>query len=389
MERAMQWLTALLAFAVTMLIFAVIVSTFVELIHRTCRFRSQGLRLMLESLYERVIKDRLSGADKPTAQQFADIIMENRALATQPQAKGRIRKFLHWLVDSSVVTDIPVEVFTQKLADNRIVSAADNWTDNIVADIAQKYEAFGNEASAYFQRRARVLSLLTAFVIAWLFYVHPYNLAVTYFKNPEIAQSVADKAAEAHADYRALQERLEMIAAGNTMAGEGTQELKAAIDELKQKIGESNQKAAELANLGVPIGWPSQEGLGACSSLMPNSDCVFAAFGTSWTRPSIGSVFWLLIGGLLVGLGAPFWAQAVSNLTASRDVSGRIAEIVNPGATITTGAFGTKSIGLAQGSPTTSVASFIVAQRAAGQAEINKTTVQQAGKTSVRTGQQP
>ena len=45
----MQWLTALLAFAVTMLIFAIIVSTFVEMIHRVMRHRSAGMKLMLEN----------------------------------------------------------------------------------------------------------------------------------------------------------------------------------------------------------------------------------------------------------------------------------------------------------------------------------------------------
>lgn len=378
----MQWLTALLAFAVTMLIFAVIVSTFVEMIHRLLGLRSQGLRLMLESLYERVIADRLSDPGKPTAQEFASMIMENRALVSRPNDQGKIRTFLHWLVDSSVVTDIPVEVFTQKLADNRIVSAADNWTDNIVADIAQKYEAIGNEASAYFQSRARVISVITAFVVAWLFYIHPYNLAVTYFKNPEIAQSVADKAADAHAEYRALQERLNALASNAAASGQDTTELKDAINKLRTKIEESNTKAAELADLGVPIGWPSQENLSGCTSLAPVSDCTFAAFGGRWTRPSFGSMFWLLMGGLLVGLGAPFWAQAVSNLTASRDVTRKITEIVNPGSVVTTGGLGSRSIGLAPGAPPTPVASFIVAQRAAGQTAVNKAAQKPAAQKS-------
>jgi hypothetical protein len=389
MEVAMQWLTALLAFAVTMLIFAVIVSTFVEMIHRLFGLRSQGLRLMLESLYERVISDRLTDPGKPTAEQFAAIIMENRALAARPKESGRIRQFLHWLVDSSVVTDIPVEVFTQKLADNRIVSAADNWTDNIVADIAQKYEAFGNEASAYFQRRARIISVIAAFVIAWLFYIHPYNLAVTYFKNPEIAQSVADKAAEAHADYRALQERLTMMASTGQTNGQNSAELKDAIDQLRLKIEESNNKAADLAELGVPIGWPSQDGLDGCSSIAPMTNCTFSAFGSNWTRPSFGSVFWLLVGGLLVGLGAPFWAQAVSNLTASRDVTRKITEIVNPGSVVTTNGFGSRSIGLAPGAPPTSVASFIVAQRAAGQTAVNKSAQMTAPPKNPAGGSKP
>jgi hypothetical protein len=361
MEGAMQWLTALLAFAVTMLIFAIIVSTFVELIHRLFGYRSQGLRLMLESLYERVIKDRLTGPDKPTAGQFAEIIMENRALIAQPEPKGRIRKFLHWLVDSSVVSDIPVEVFTQKLADNRIVSAADNWTDNIVADIAQKYEAFGNEASAYFQRRARVISVLIAFFVAWAFYVHPYNLAVTYVKNPELAQTVAEKAEETHAEYRMLAARLEETMKDGTASAAETDALKDLMSEFKDKISESAAKTKELSEMGVPVGWPE---------------------GMTFYKPGFANAFWLLVGGLLVGLGAPFWAQAVSSLTASRDVTRKITEIVNPGSVVTTGAFGTKGFGLAPGSPPTSVASFTIAQRAAGQTEVNRSATSQKAKAA-------
>ena len=85
----MQWLTALLAFATTMLLFAVVVSTMVEMVHRIFRLRRKGLRLMLENLYSRVIEPKLKGA-KPTAEKFADIILENRAVlaAGDPEKRG-------------------------------------------------------------------------------------------------------------------------------------------------------------------------------------------------------------------------------------------------------------------------------------------------------------
>ena len=253
----MQWLTALLAFATTMLIFAIIVSTLVELIHRAFGYREQGMELMLRNLFTQVIEPRLTGADRPDAAQFAALIMDNRAVKPgqgDPE-RGRISKFMHWLVSSSVMTDIPVEVFTQKLADNRIVSAADNWTDEIVADIGQKYEAFGKEVGTYFERRARVFSIIVAFAVAWMFYVHPYKIAVTYIKNPEVAQAVADKAAEAHADYRALAEKMEAMLPAAGAAEDGA--LKKAIDELKAGIEDSRNKAQSLKDVGVPVGWPA------------------------------------------------------------------------------------------------------------------------------------
>ena len=109
--------------------------------------------------------------------------MENRAAMPRDHGDDNIlKKFLRWFVDWAVVTDMPVEVFTQKLADNRIVGNAAALTDEVIKDIAQKYEAFCAEVGAYFESRARLLSVLIAFAVAWFFYVHPYKLAVTYFK---------------------------------------------------------------------------------------------------------------------------------------------------------------------------------------------------------------
>ena len=328
----MQWLTALLAFAVTMLMFAIFVSTLVEMVHRIFHLRALGMRLMLENLYNRVIKPKLTaeGGAAPEAKDFASIIMENRAAMPRDHGDDNIlKKFLRWFVDWAVVTDMPVEVFTQKLADNRIVGNAAALTDEVIKDIAQKYEAFCAEVGAYFESRARLLSVLIAFAVAWFFYVHPYKLAVTYFKNPEIAQAVADQAADVQAEYAVLVEKLNAAAAepddGNP---EGTAELKTAIDDLKKELDDAQKQTDDLRKLGAPVGWAE---LKSCQGL-GSVDCSWEVLGDSVTIPipSYVNAFWLLVGGLLVGLGAPFWAQAVSSLTASRDITRRIAAIVTP-----------------------------------------------------------
>ena len=343
----MQWLTALLAFATTMLIFAVIVSTFVELLHRAFKLRGKGMQLMLENLYTRAIEPHLTNEqkEKMSAGEFATIIMENRAIARQDdgQQRSRIGTFFHRLIDSSSMTDIPVEVFTQKLADSRIVGKAENFTGEVLQDIAQKYEAFGHEVGTYFGRRARVFSVGVAFVVVWLFYVHPYNLAVTYFKNPAIAQSVADKAADAHSDYRTLIEKLQSVTGDGSVAGEDATELRAAIEDLRQEISAAQITNKELAELGVPVGWPgSDELIANCfDDAEPEGSITLEAvplsgfcrlslpFFGAITLPSISNFFWLIVGGLLVGLGAPFWAQAVSSLTATRDLTRRITRTVS------------------------------------------------------------
>ena len=364
----MQWLTALLAFAVTMLIFAIIVSTLVELLHRVIGYRSQGLRLMLENLYDKVIAPRIVKGGTLKAADFASYIMENRAVTPregeEQGLRKRISEAIHRFVDSAVVSDIPVEVFTQKLADNRIVEAADNLTQEIIDDIAQKYEAFGKEASIFFERRARVFSVIMAFVVALAFYVHPYKLAVTYFKNPELAQSVADKSADVHAEYRALVDKLQEAKSDGSVSAADTDQLKAAIKDLQDEVGAAQKQTKELADMGVPVGWPDQTDMPQCAGLNLMSDCKREFIGAFWTQPSIGSVLWLLIGGLLVGLGAPFWAQAVSNLSASRDVTRKITDIVNPQSA--TGVSGARALGFAPSARSTSFAAFKVSSGAQG-----------------------
>ena len=193
----MQWLTAVLAFATTMLIFSIVVSTLVETIHRIARLRSKSLEMMLENLYTHAIKPRLTNSTDLTARDFAGYIMQNRALTSQESGvlNGRVSKLLGWLVESNKMTDIPVEVFTQKMADSRLIKIADQLSDEVVMDIAQKYEAFSEEISVYFERRARLFSILIAFLVSWIFFVNPYKLATTFLKNPQIAQNVADEAA--------------------------------------------------------------------------------------------------------------------------------------------------------------------------------------------------
>jgi hypothetical protein len=376
----MQWLTALLAFAVTMLIFAIIVSTFVELIHRAFGFRKQGMRLMLESLYERAIKDRIEPADDMTAQKFAGIIMENRALASEkPEERGLLRKFLHWLVDSSVITDMPVEVFTQKLADNRVVKAIDGDLNTIITDIGQKFEAFSDEASAYFERRARVFSIIIAFFVAWGFYVHPYQLARTYVKNPELAQTVAEMADETHQEYRDIAAKLEATLKAGVSTGEDTEKLKKLIDEFNAKKAETAKQTKDLADIGVPVGWP--EKMLSCAETVAGP-CYQGVI--PW--PGIGNAFWLLVGGLLVGLGAPFWAQAVSNLTALRDVTRKITDVVTP-ERMSGG--GPRTRGIGPGPTSTAVATFTFARDADAQKALAAAKAEADKKAAAAQGGHP
>ena len=352
----MQWITALLAFAVTMLVFAMVTSALVESIHRVLALRASGLRVLLGNVFDQAIRPHLAGVLAPTdaghtggapavrldpatdaaRKAFVEHMIQNRATRPMPSATGAgWRRRLIQLIDRFTdrffgVTHVPVEVFTQKLADARFDWKASGPSDDIVTDIAQKYEAFGQEASVYFESRARLLSVIVAIPVAWMFFVHPQKLAVVYTKNPEVAQAVADQAAKVSAEYEALRERISGTAAGA--------DVKDAVERLRTELKDASRRSKELAAVGVPLGWPAPDDqVPACGASAPPEAgkinfvgaCRYDPNGANLIVPTWSGAFWLTLGGLLIGLGAPFWARSVSAMTAARTGSWqRFAQIV-------------------------------------------------------------
>ena len=117
---------------------------------------------------------------------------------------------------------------------------------------------------------------------------------------------------------------------------EQIKQLQTQLDDLKRSIKEWDE-------LGIPVGWPDNNALPQCFD--PNEDGKFddrllqeLHSGTSTNRfrhyANLATIVLVDSRGLLIGLGAPFWAQAVGALTASRGASQKIASIVGGDDTI-------------------------------------------------------
>ena len=225
----MQWLTAILAFATTMLIFAIIVSTIVETIHRALASRTFGLEKMLGKFYEDVLsvhtgilppKDPEQAKEDPKQKEYAAakinfIEEQNKFVEEMVNIRGtegptwEITKYLSKckMFEWQKLSNLPVATFMEKLGRSDFSKALqkpeeedkedsplvdiDN-KDDILKDIAQKYIAYGDESGIFFGRKARSISIFIAFFVAWIFYVHPEALIKTYLENPKIAAKVAE-----------------------------------------------------------------------------------------------------------------------------------------------------------------------------------------------------
>ncbi|MEA2870428.1 MAG: hypothetical protein QOH67_404 [Hyphomicrobiales bacterium] len=224
-----------------------------------------------------------------------------------------------------------------------------NPIDIVLQDIALKFEIYGNEASVSFERRARTLSVTVAFVVALVLHVNAVDIFTTLVQNPAVAEAVIARKDEltkdANATVAAMEKKIPAVAA----TGAELQVLQQAakeIDALKKEYADAVAKLkgaeSQLAGLGVPIGWTEERKRAAafwpewkwysCEKageparhVKANEQCrtgekrvTSIGFGvpTAWSV-----LFGLLLGGLLVGLGSPFWAQMVNSLTNIRNVA--------------------------------------------------------------------
>jgi hypothetical protein len=192
-------------------------------------------------------------------------------------------------------------------------TAGEKGVEWLVQDVAQKFDAFGAEASEYFESRARLLSVIVGFVLAFAINVNAIALFDAFMKRPDVTQAVIARGQAATQSYEKLQTQVDSLNASAARASAGGADAtpsdaatqKALADSRASVQNAADQASAavkDLQSVGVPIGWNPQS---------------LAELRSSTATSLLG----LVLGGLLIGLGAPFWYKAVQALTGARTVS--------------------------------------------------------------------
>ena len=327
----MTWLNAALAFAITMLILSMSTSVIVETIHRAAGLREKGLKVVLERFYEQVVAPYLTqtGVDAPASKdEFVKLMSAIRpalpapdpAKPPDPANQAATAKLatspLRWMVSGRDLSHLDPTDFMSRLGNSRygdavraaLAQAQIPDPDQALKSIAEEFDAFGREVGAYFERRARLLSVLVAIVVAIGLYVNPRDIFTTYLANPQTAQNVIAMRAEALKRYEDA--KTQAKTASDTNAADAAAKQETAV-ELKKDIDNAEEAVAgsvkSLHDAGTPIGWTTAK----CTATFTN--CA----EWSWRTWAAASTFmWLIIGGFLVGLGGPFWYDMVNSLSS-------------------------------------------------------------------------
>jgi hypothetical protein len=393
----MQLIEAALAFAITMLALSLIVSSFVEIIHRVFSMREDGLKYVLGQMLDQVIDKHLRTAISARVQVdpnvtdksakitelldqarkgFVERMSANRAPmglttnatptdASTATADGTSTSWLSKipLWNGRTLASMTPAEFMERLgsmenvgqaiaeanaaAQTAAVKAGATAADvvNVVhKDIAQKFEAFGKEASVYFEGRARLLSVVVAIALAFLAHVDAVDLFKTYLRDPNARAKVIEQSEAVTARYKAATAAAEAVKNVVPTPADATPAVKEQLAQIRKDweaaIGSVETTVAQYADVGVPLGWTPEriknakmtrpwvwtckdpnksEGEGL-ESLWKDCD------KNKWQKEiwfqlptAPGVVLYLFLGGLLVGLGAPFWYNAVTGLTNLRN----------------------------------------------------------------------
>jgi hypothetical protein len=241
---------------------------------------------------------------------------------------------------------------------------AEAKTDAVLKDIALKFEAFGKDAATYFEGRARFLSVAVAIALALAIHVDAIDLFKTYLQNPNTTASVIAQSQAITGQMKSMQEAAEAskkIAgppadgtnqSANSQQGLSSAEVKAQADGLQKEavaaISNARNMIKQFTDLGVPFGWSDARIEAAdmwvlvwtckepkptswfhtlgqkCNDDVPKHDGLQLQYKNVWFGiPAMLNVwFCLLLGGFLIGLGAPFWYDAVTGLANFSKVLG-------------------------------------------------------------------
>ena len=297
----MPYLDAALAFALTMLAIATLVTRIIDLVKNTAQVRRQGLMNMLTDYFRSefvpVVNRELSRLRKTTEEGVTD------------ELHSLLKKFNSSVVFNKVQVEGLVNLSTTELLEQLkrsdfgqgMLSELGDKANDVFAELGKRYEVVGHKFTETFRKDSAKWAFGIALAIALFLNVDSIFVATSYVNNASLSQAIIAQNDAFVDDYNALAEQLEK----NQEKEEFTRE------DLEQAFEDSRTQFNAVNNAGFPIGW----------SYFPYS-YFEGERGSSpdfQTRNTpLGWISWItgiLITGALAGLGGPFWYDAVASIT--------------------------------------------------------------------------
>lgn len=347
----MHWLEAALAFALVMVALSTVVATITEMVLRAMNSRENDLSFMIEQMGRQVIWPRLKQSMSETTlaaleKRFLDDMTRNPVTSffgasSKPQpAPGEeghfaavfLSKAWEWLKGRFVArqaTSMTILEFMERLGTTEvgraIAAESAGRLDDVVNDLAQKYDRFCAATRDAFAARAHVLAAVIALPLAFLMNVDAIRVIDTLFTDSNVRAAVIAKEdkflAEAKAAQTSLEAAIEELKKMKD-APSGSVPANPSPDGTLQRQAEEALKAMRrgaetLTGIGVPIGQSYYPYCRAPDGAATRDPLCTKFEGKILEGPILGWALSTLLAWLLISLGTPFWSDAARGLSRS------------------------------------------------------------------------
>ena len=309
----MALLDSLLAFALTLAVLATVVTLLLETLIRICGLKRAGQ----VKIISRLLKDSVPDAE--SRWQAVKAILENPFADNKMADKESEQKFVGWKANG-IYAEVSLEHVLRRLTESspavELVEKTQAELKEELQNLASRYDELASALSANFKRRAQIWSIVIGIAFAIAMNIDGLRILGTYLPDSALRQSIIDKIEIPEAST------IEATAAGLPTAKDANDE----IDAINEKIGEIKSQLDRIDDLGLPIGpayFPYCAPVRSAEMLGFSTDRACGADGgaAAW----YDYPFWflkVLVTGLLIGLGAPFWYDVARRLAAVRTVLG-------------------------------------------------------------------
>lgn len=301
----MPYLDAALAFALTMLAVATLVTSIVRLIKNTATVRREGLKKMLEEYFaaefKPVIQRELNRLKKGVDEK---VTAELEAALNQYDISIEVNKAeAEQLAD--LATDELLERLKRSNLGQKLLTDLGDQAQAIFDELGKRYEVVGKKATESFRVNSKKWATGIALALALVVNIDSIYIANTYINNASLTQAVIAQKDAFVEDYNALVRTLEEEEDKETFTKE----------QLKQAFSDSQEQLKVVTGSGFPLGW----------SYFPHSYFQGAA-SKEWGKSQdfqnranlLGWLSWItgvLITAVLAGQGGPFWYDVVASIS--------------------------------------------------------------------------
>lgn len=324
----MSLLDAALAFALTMAALATVVTIIMEIAMMALGLKARDQVKLIGKLVEDVVQARFGEMDDHQKWLAVRRILNNTVLAKKSQMADQEGGQSYIFGKARGVHDkVSLEHVLRRLLENADLDPLSQMRDELRANlkaVALKYDEFRSSLAMNFGRRARTRSLVVGISLAAVLNVDGLRLFETFASNPQLTSSVItemepilEAAGEAQKE---MEEQLKTLNLQETTV----ENLNTAVGDLKAELGVIRQ-------LGLPIGgdyYPhcyiragDSSSASERAKLDPLCEPASPISGERLKDP-FGWALRILITGLLMGLGAPFWYDVAKRLAQVRQAFG-------------------------------------------------------------------